>query len=69
MKISPDDQRSYNNCPHSPEIQRSLDHILNLSCHLAKLFGIDFVPPYFQLPRPAKIVEIARIVFHTFGPI
>ncbi|GFW31650.1 hypothetical protein TNCV_4683231 [Trichonephila clavipes] len=39
MKISPDDQRSYNASPHCPDIHLSPNHILNCSSILAKLHG------------------------------
>ncbi|GFX68356.1 hypothetical protein TNCV_2817301 [Trichonephila clavipes] len=69
MKISPDGQRSYNTCPHCPDIQLSPNHVFNCPSTLAKLHNIDLKPTGHQLLYTPKVLDIARTVFDTFDII
>ncbi|GFU34322.1 hypothetical protein TNCV_1991181 [Trichonephila clavipes] len=70
IEISPDGQRSYNTCPHCPNIQLSPNHIFNCPSILAELHNFVFTPQHSVSPTDQrslgnsnylpKVVDIAR---------
>ncbi|GFW63118.1 hypothetical protein TNCV_4454661 [Trichonephila clavipes] len=69
MQISTDGQRNYTNeCPHCPNVQLSLQHVLIYSAIQARLFKIS--PKYSEdLIFSDEAVEDAEAVFDSFGVI
>ncbi|GFV79261.1 uncharacterized protein TNCV_71291 [Trichonephila clavipes] len=68
MKISPDGQRSYNTCPHCPDIQLKPNHIFNCPSILAKLLNIDLNLTDYQLLYSLKVFDIAKAVLEPLAP-
>lgn len=68
MKIFPDGHRSYRSCPHCKNTELSPNHLFDCPAIVAKLLKIHIVPPH-QLLYSMEVIDVARAVLDTFGPI